>query len=386
MDPKGLMMIGAVLVGGFFALTTLKDVEAHLPGPAAITALSTSPLGRDGQTRAAGVAADYLVERTWGVNAEGPVATHDRSAAVFIGDAIHDWRPADADEVVARVQMLREPTDCKMPAPAAGARVVNLTVEHPSTKSGLYSFTEADLLESVETWYDRIRSSEETPRVPGPASSHEYRVHDIAVTETAAPVHLVLRNLAASNVLYNIHLAPGAVVAGVSMLGGDANAVAGLAPGVPVAVMTLWTLAACGVAMRDALRGAAGIEAKIRDYTLRTEDEIVAARTALAAGVAAHDAWFRAQFGVPSTQARIGLSFAEVSLIGPVPADPSTGAPVYHPLTGANVLAQAQEYFKVEGLHAWPESYREEVTRMGALLAGGDPHQIVRPAYMAKEF
>lgn len=386
MDPKGLMMIGAVMVGGFYALTTLKDVEAHLPGPAALTALSTRPLGRDSQTRAAGVATDYLVQRTWGVIAEGPVAAHDRSAAVFIGDAISGWRPADDDEVVARVQMLREPTDCTMPVPAAGARVVNLAVEHPSTKSGLYSFTEADLLESVETWFDRIRYTEETPRVPGPASSHEYRVHDIAVTETAAPLHLVVQNLAPSNVLYNIHLAPGAVLSGVSMLGGDANAVAGLAAGVPVAVMTRKTLAACGVTMRDAVRGEAGIEAMIRDHKLRTEEEIAAARTELAAAVAAYDAWFRAQFGVPAKEARIGLSFAEVSLIGPVPADPSTGAPVYLPITGANVLAQAQDYFKVEGLHAWPEAYRAEVTRMGALLAGGDPHEIVRPVHMAKEF
>jgi len=225
MDPKGLMMIGAVLVGGFFALTTLKDAEALLPGPAALTALSSNPLGRDGQTRGPGVATDYLVERAWGVIAEGPVAAHDRSAAVFIGDAIRDWRPADDHEVVARVQMLLDRTDCTMPAPAAGARVVNLAVEYPSTKSGLYSFTEADLLESIEIWFDRIRSTEETPRVPGPAASHAYRVHDIAVTETAAPVHLVVQNLAAGNVLYNIHLAPRAVVSGPSSQGRRLRAV-----------------------------------------------------------------------------------------------------------------------------------------------------------------
>ena len=387
MDPRGLMVIGAVLVGGFVVLTTLKDTEVTLPVPGPVAALGSRPLDHASQTRAAGVAADYLVQRDWGVIAEGPVAAHDRSAAVFIGDAIRDWRPAGDQEVVARVQMLSEQRDCAMPAPVSGALVVNLAVEHPATKSGLYSFSQAELLEGVEAWYHSIRhtDSEKTPRVPGPKSSHEYRVHDIAVTETAAPVHVVVQNLNAGNVLYNLHLAPGATLAGVSMLGGDANGVANLPEGVPVAAITRTALVDCGVPMRDAVRGEAGIKARIRDHKLRGDDEIANARAKLAEEVAGYDAWFRTQFGVPAVDGRVGLSYAEVSLIGPVPADPGA-RPAYRPLEGADLTVQAEDYLKVEGLHDWPAAYREEVTRMGTLLAGGDPLLVVRPEYMTKEY
>lgn len=384
MDPKGLMMIGAVLLGGFFGLSALKGVKGELPLPTGAQSLTGMPLTKDSMTRAAGAPADYLVTRTWGVIVEGPVANHDRSSGVFIADALRDWRPADDAEVVARVQMLREQDDCIMPPPAEGARVVNLLVEHPSSKSGLYSFSQDDLLDSVDTWFSRIRH-QDMPQVPGPEASHEFRVHDIAVTETSAPVHLVLQTYVAGNVLYNFHLAPGAVVSGVSMLGGDANAVANLADGVPVAVMTGRALRDCGVPMADALRGEAGIEAQIRDRKLTSEEDIAAARAALAARVEAHDTWFRAQFGVRPLEGRIGYSFAEVTLVGPVPESPKA-APEYRPLTGASVIAQAQEFFKVEGLHDWPQAYRDEVVRIGTELAGGDPLVVVRPRHMLMEF
>jgi len=387
MEPKGLMMIGAVLIGGFVALTSLNGAKVTLPATA-VTSLGSRPLDHDRQIRGDGAAADYLVARAWGVIAEGPVATHDRSPAVFIGDAIADWRPADEDEVVGRVQMLLDSPDCAMPAPAAGADVVNLLVEHPASKSGLYSFTDAELLTGVHDWFRNIRGGEpgKTATVPWPKKDYEYRVHDIAVTETGRPVHLVVQNPSDSHHLYNFHLAPGAIVAGVSMLGGSANAVANLPEGVPVAVMTRLALEACGIRVQDKARGEAALARVIRDKPYMDDDEIAAARAALDAEVAAYDGWFQGQFAIPSVEGRIGLSYAEVSLIGPVPDDPGLAAVAYRPLAGAYVVVQAEDYLKVEGLHAWPQAYRDEVTRLGGLIAGGDPDAIVRPARMTREY
>lgn len=384
MDPKGLLMIGGVLVGGYLALSTMKDMKAELPAPQLATALGSRPLNADSRTRAEGNPADYLVERSWGYNAEGPIANHDLSRAVFIEDAIKGWRPAYDDEVVARVQMLETRKDCSMPAPASGARVVNLLIEHPRTKSGLYSFSEAEVLESVDDWLASIRRKE-TPDTPGPVASHEYRVHDIAVTATDAPVYFVFQTFTSGNVLYNFHLGPGASVAGVAMIGSNANAVANLPDNVPVAVMTHAALKACGVPIRDAVRGEAGIQSRIRDLKMSGEEEIAAARAELAQGVATYESWFQAQFGIPAAEGRFGHSFAEVSLIGPVPADPAL-RPAYAPLQGASVVAQAEEYFKIEGLHSWPEAYREEVTRMGTVIAGGDPLLVARPQHMVENY
>lgn len=386
MESKGLLMIGAVLVGGFFALTTLKDMSVDVPAAAA-TSLTGKPLRSDRETRAEGAPADYLVERAWGTIAEGPVASHDRSRAVFIGDAFADWRPADEDEVVGKIQLILNRIDCTMTPPEAGAYVVNLRVEHSETKSGLYTFGEAELREGVKNWFRDIQWAREgePAELPGPRKSHEFRVHDIAVTETTRPVHLVLQNPTSSNILYNFHLAPGARVSGVSMLGAEANAAANLPEGVPVEVMNTATLSACGTPLVDRARGEGGIERRIRDHQLRGEDDIAEARAKLEADLEAFNGWFEALFGKRSDESLKGLSYAEASLIGPASADPAGGV-AYRALAGAYVVAQTDAYFKVAGLHAWPGAFKEEVRRLGTELAGGDPLTIVRPARMTREY
>jgi len=380
METKGLFMIGAVLVGGYLVIGALKDMDAAAPsGSGGLVSLSSRGLGHAEQTRAEGAAESYIVARNWGEVAEGPIANHDGSRAVFIGDAIPDWRPADADEVADTIQLLNIARGCTMPAPAAGARVVNLMVEHPETKAGLWSYDEADLLKGVRKWFRNIRGHEDA-RLPGPMASHEFRVHDIAITETDQPVHLVLQNLAAGNILYNLHLAPGARVSGVSMLGGAANAVANIAPGVPVAAMDRATLRGCGAAQARTVRLEADIAKRLRDHQLR-ESEVEAGRAEAAARVSAFNDWFDAQFGIRSEDTLVGMSYAEVSLIGPVPDDPSKDGPRYAPLAGAYVVAQTEQYFKAAGRHDWPDAYQADVVATATQLAGGDPREVVKPKY-----
>ena len=47
-------------------------------------------------------------------------------------------------------------------------------------------------------------------------------------------------------------------------------------------------------------------------------EQLVGAWAELAEGVAAYERWFQAQFGRPAAEGRVGYSFAEVSLIGPL--------------------------------------------------------------------
>jgi len=383
METKGLFLIGAVLIGGYLAITTLKDVDLAgvvVDAPGGLKVANNTPRKADS------VPEDFLKETPYWVNAEGPVAAHETRPAVFVTDAIPGWRPADKREVVGTIQLINPSRNCSMPAPVVGARVANLFVRHPRQEAGLWSFAEAEVLKSVRKWYDGIRNSEagKSPRLPGPTASHEFKVHDVAVTETDRPVHLVLRNAAAGNVLYNIHLAPGARVAGVSMLGGEANAVANLPRGTPVAAMDDATLRACGATQVFARSVNFVLEAGIKADKLTGERE-EKARAEAAAKIAGFNDWFEAQFGINADETLFGLAFGNVSLVGPMPTDPDQ-APAYAPLADAYVVAQTERFFKVAGLHEWPKAYMAEVQQAGTMLAGGDPLTVVKPEFYTTEW
>ncbi|GKY89074.1 hypothetical protein STA1M1_29430 [Sinisalibacter aestuarii] len=378
-------MIGAVLVGGFVGLTALRDAEARLPVlHGAPIALAGRPAGL--QTRAAGRAEEYVVARALNDQAGGPIATHDSSPAVFIDEAIRDWRPANKREVVGQVQLLLNRTGCTLSAPAEGARLVNLMVEHSDTLVGLYSFTDQEVQQAVDDWFRDIKYGN---RAPGDALpmrySHEFHLHDIAVTDTRTPLHMVLQNPGPGNYVYNFHLAPGVEIAGVSMLGGDANAVANLPETVPVEVMDRATLEACGTGVTDPGRVEIQLTHRRNNGHLSEEDE-QAIRDEWRLKVQTFEDWFVRQFGVGSDTTRIGLSYAEVSLIGPVWREGElTGVP-YRPFAGAHLVAQTEAHFAVTGLHDWPAAFNDEVRRLGARMAGGNPADVLLPRYFAREF
>lgn len=360
----------------------LKDIDTKLAvAPGGAVQLGTRPLGYDSETRAPGAAADYITRRRVNDIASGPIATHDVGEAVFIDEAIRDWRPADTREVVGRVQLLEGRTDCAMTPPAAGTRLVNLLVEHSDTQVGLYSFGEAAVAEGVQDWFRDIKYSNWTEDdAIDRRYHHQFDLHDIAVTDTRTPLHLVLQNPAPSNIVYNFHLAPGVEIARVSMLGGRANAVANLPETVPIEVINAAALEDCGTGVTDPRRVEHHITHRRNNGHVSDKDELEI-RADWQIKAQAFDAWFARQFGVGSEASRIGLSYAEVTLIGPIWREGEAMGVPYRPFAGAYLVAQTEEHFVVPGLHEWPAAFDEEVFKLGRQLAGGDPTEILRPAH-----
>lgn len=393
MELKGLLMIGAVLIGGFFALSGLKGGKIDFPVASASSVNLSGPTRaqRDKATRAQGAAEDHVIKGYSGEVASGPIFAHDRSKAVFIADALQDWRPASEREVFGKVQLIAPVKGCDMPAPAAGSRVVNFFVNSHNQEVGMYSFSQSEVVSSAKKWLANIRRGE-AENVPRWRVSPQFHAFDVVVTETREPVHLVLQSRTegvmqslAQSLVFNLHLAEGAQVSGVSIIGGRANAVANIDPSVPIAVMPDDALERCGIVMATRDVGDRLIKKDQRDGKLSRDKDLKQARRALLQKVEAYNIWFAQQFGKRSDATVYGVNLARGALAGPVPKTPEQAVP-YRPLTGAYIAAQTLDHIKVAGLHKWPDAYQDEVVKLTTWAAGGNPVAISRPRFQIMEF
>ncbi len=385
-------MIGAVLIGGFFALSELKG--AKIGGPVAASSYvnlsGPTRAQKDKATRGQGTAEDHVIVGYSGEVASGPIFAHDRSKAVFIADALKGWRPASARDVFGKVQLIAPVKGCDMPAPAAGSRVVNLFVNGQTQEVGMYSFSRSEVVSSAKAWLGNIRRGEAS-KVPRWRVSPQFHAFDVVVTETRAPVHLVLQSRTegvmqtlAQSLVFNLHLAEGAQISGISIIGGRASAVANVAASVPIAVIPDDALERCGVTMATQGVGERLIKKKQRGGQLSREKDLKEAQRALRRKVEAYNIWFARQFGIRSDATVYGLNLAGGALVGPVPGTPEQAVP-YHPLSGAYIAAQTLDHIKVAGLHKWPEAYQEEVVKLTTWAAGGNPVAISRPRFQITE-
>lgn len=388
MELKGLLLSGAALILGWFAINAMESQKMHLPmTSSAFAGMATeSRSAKASATRGKGMPQDFVQSGYSGVHASGPIFVHDRSKAVFIADAVADWRPAREADAFGQIQLLNPVAGCDMPAPAQGARLVNLFVDGTGMKAGMYSFTESEVIDSVEDWLANIRRG--TPKdIALWDKDPQFYVYDIVVSETAAPVHLVLQSRTEGvmqskpqSLLFNLHLAEGVQISGVSILGGRANAVANIPKGVPVAVMPDDALLLCDLRIVDLDVGERLIKKKAANDSMFDEDEKAEAWDKLVGEIEAYNHWFQRQFGVRSDETVVGLNLARGALVGPVASTPEA-AVKYSPLAGAYVVAQALDYLKVTGLHDWPAAYKDEVVKMATAAAGGDPAELARPKF-----
>ncbi|WP_068114611.1 hypothetical protein [Tropicimonas marinistellae] len=197
-----------------------------------------------------------------GIGREGApaqLAATERRGKVPISDVIANYHRPLMSEVPGQIRTAEPAEDCRFRAPMSGSRVVGVSSNETAFKAPFYAFKEAelDLLLARQTAApERVAETStgtvgvnrgfptavlETASVAAP---FRYSVMDVVVTDTVVPVHLVLQ-ADHGRVLWNVHLARGAKVSGVSLLGGHLPAVANLPPRVPVQAMDNDAIAAC---------------------------------------------------------------------------------------------------------------------------------------------
>lgn len=309
--------------------------------------------------------ASYVRQRDglWVVG--GPVADTEHGRPVFIESVMAGYHRPVVSEVPGKITHASVPDGCRFAAPARGSRVANVFSNASLHHASFYAFDEADL-DPLALRYLEKQSEEGAMQAPGLMSiaakiaeqanqvqampsrtksgEFQYKVTEVVITETETPVHLVLQG-GAGRVLWNLHLAEGAEISGVSLLGGRLPAVANLPRGVRVEILDEAGLAACGVTRVRRPLESDPVFAAVDEGALTPER----ARAGLADMLRqseAWNAWFEDQFGVRSDQTRIGHDEAAImAVVGPLPASPEARVQ-HHTLRRAPVvMARADEAF-----------------------------------------
>lgn len=284
---------------------------------------------------------DFLEEDAGGLRAMGPIAAGAGNRPVFIGDVVAGYTTQAGADIPAEVTTIRPIMGCRPTPPQEGTHFGHVTAGTSGIGLALSTYNDSDLAAGVQRLADHYRQTGNAamPDLSGPA----YEAYDVAVTETSAPVYLVLET-GAGNRMWNLHLAPGARIERVILLGGTQAGIANLDPVVPVEVILDSGLASCGI------HPAYGPEG--------TSD-------------GAYDRWFLDVFGVTASSSRIGFDRGTISLVGPVPGaeDPKAG---YAPVNGAKIRTTQDQFFEIRGQAGKGENFAARVKAIALTFAFGD--------------
>jgi hypothetical protein len=324
-------------------------------------------VGGGAAARRGDTAADFLDDTAEGLVAAGPIAAMAGNAPVFIAEVLSGHSTEVAAAIPAELTTIRPILGCLLTPPQGGTLVGHATAGQSDLPMAMVTYDDGDLAVAVQEFVDTYRKR--GVAMPVDSAALAYQAYDVAVTETEAPVYLVLENRG-GNRIWNIHLAPGARVERVVLLGGAQAGVANLDPVVPVEVILEDGLAACGIAPAHALNPGNAIFTAVAEGRL-TQFEANARITEAADAAEAYDIWFRDSFGVTAADSRAGFDVGMVSLVGPVPVGDAPKA-VYARLDGARIRLTQDTYFEIIGQVSAGQDFAARVTEIATGFAFGD--------------
>jgi hypothetical protein len=310
--------------------------------------------------------ADFLSDTMDGLLAEGPIAAGTGNAPVFISAVMAGYKPASDMDVPAGITTIRPILGCLLTPPKPGTLVGHAVAMQSGISLPILSYGDRHLAAGVEAFVERYRKSATVS--PAEVPGIVYQAYDVAVTETGAPVYLVLA-AGAGNWIWNVNLAPGAQIERVVLLGGDQAGVANLDPVIPVEVLLNDGLSECGIVPTYPLNAGhrlnqtpvlAGLPAT--ELRQRQEDH--------AAQVQAYDLWFRDRFGLTASDSRVGFDSGAVSVIGQVPATVDRLA-LHASIAGGSVRMTEDKYLEIRGQVAEDATFVRRATALATRFAFG---------------
>jgi hypothetical protein len=243
--PISLVIVGAIMLAVFGLVSVGPQAFARFLPERIVAMMDGGLVGTIGSGRKAGdTAADLLDDAQDGLKARGPIAAMAGNRPVFIEDVITGYSTRVGSDVPAEITMIRPISGCRLTPPLAGTVVGHATSGETGLPLPMLTYNDVNLAGAVQGFVNGYRETGST-KVTYP-SGLAYEAYDVAVTETRAPVYLVLEN-SVRNRIWNVHLAPGVQIERVILLGGLHAGVANLDPVVPVEVLPGEAMAACGI-------------------------------------------------------------------------------------------------------------------------------------------
>jgi hypothetical protein len=284
--------------------------------------------------------------------------------------ALSGYRRASASDVPARIGRLRV-AGCEFPVPTADERVflahlgggVQGTPMHWVAEDEVKSRAQA-VLEGFTRRLSPVQLENMT------RAQNRMAVVNVVVTETTAPVYLVLGSEDA--VVWNIQAAPGVRISRIAVISGRAAAVANAPPNARISALAgSWTRR-CGAYPHRMPRDDWGfiVNAQSANGRSGSLEDIVRENKRDAA---AYNAWLARTFGIRRGADFAGALGVSNVLMGPLPTSEEQRVP-FRPLEGADV------YVTSEG-HLFPageDQYRAGVEQLvqDALIRAGASHVV----------
>ena len=368
--PISLLIVGSVMLAAF-ALVSLgpQAFERFLP-ERVVDMMDGGLMGTfNGSVKGSGDnAADFLSDDSDGMQAHGPIAAVAGNRPVFIKDVITGYTKRVSEDIPAEITMIRPISGCRLTPPLEGTEIGHVTSAATGLELAMLTYNDTDLAAAVQGFVNAYRTDGSATE-PHP-SVLAYEAYDVAVTETTAPVYLVLEN-SARNRIWNIHLAPGARIERVILLGGTHAGVANLDPVVPVEVLPGDALAACGIEPSYPLNPGHRFFEVLKDGQGSAKVEAEAKFAVMQDRIAAYNTWFRDSFGVVADETRAGFDGGTISVVGPVPGEAGPKA-VYAPIQGSRIRMTQDSYFEIMGQVPEGEDFAGQVKAIATAFAFGD--------------
>lgn len=347
MDGKALLLVFAALIGSAVFIgsqeLTLGGVEtgpSKRPSTLQVVADARQlnirrALAEDGYD--VEDPESYIFDREGLSIVGGRVAASEHGKVVWVDDIFPWYIYPSAQLTPLRIKPLDILPVCTPTSPAAGSRLANVFSGPTLQPVSIWGYSEAELNAEAERLIGKVRRDgieenasildtfSETKPVTNSWSKivdpYQFSAMEVVVTETEMPVHLVLQT-ANGRILWNLSLAPGAQISGVTMLGGDIVALANLPKGVPVEVLTAETLDACNIRPARSLLRSDPVFKAVENGSLG----VAQARAEIQAHIPAINTWnlwFERHFGLRDDATRIGFDLGSIAaVIGPIPQSP----------------------------------------------------------------
>lgn len=314
----------------------------------------------------------HLRDTNDGWKASAKIAALPQGRAAFVKDVIDGRRaPNGGTTAPDLVDVLQPMEGCSFAAPGAGTLVGHVsTFGDSEIRLDLATYGDQDLAAAVRQLASVYRKSGRK-QVQG-LGDLRFTALDVAVTETEKPVYLVLQASGGTRLLWNIHLAPGAQVERVVLLGGEQAGVTNLDPAVPVDVLRNGNLGACGVPLPVYPLNAGHMLFQSLEAGILDADEADQTLGKIKAANAAWDGWFRTTFGVSANETMAGnWRNGSIAVVGPVPAAPE-GRAVFAAIKGSTARITTDTYVEYPALAAEGADFASRVVAIATAFAWGN--------------
>ncbi len=286
-------------------------------------------------------------------------------AFLWAQSAISGYRQVDAKAALV-VETLPQAT-CALPRPDEGTVVRHAHLERGVQAAPLYQFLSRDVDSRAKFFVESyVASKGRMQGGGGYVDGDVVRVVNVAVTERAAPVALVLS--AETNILWNILPAPDARIESIVLVGMDSVGVANAPEGAKVYALAGDAARRCGAWPMRRPRKDWGFVRNVEESGASTLRKALADNVARA-GAYAH--WLEGAFGPSIGAGAIALQGASNVLVGPPPASPEARV-AFRPIEAGVVLMSAQDYRVAADERGYVKAHRDILEATATRAAGGD--------------